>query len=270
MVQWTRAHHIGTLGAVKRRHVSRKLAGPALACAALLLLTAENATGQVRDLDKLQRYHSDFPPTYSTVFPNGQIEPVRLTVTGEVLNTVPDGLFGQLLERFRADSPELGVEGAWSAQAADWQPGFLNLCEELAPTIIRFPGGIEAERSDWRWGVDNAPGRLGALEIQPGMGRMAQEMRPGVFTTNHVGTEEFLALCRRVSAEPWLVVNLAGYHHHPDEGAALAADWVEYCNAPNDGSNPHGGVDWASVRAANGHPEPHRVRLWELGKEVWS
>lgn len=46
-----------------------------------------------------------------------------------------------------------------------------------------------------------------------------------------------------------------------------AADWVEYMNAPNDGSNPRGGTDWAAVRAANGHPEPYRIRYWEMGNE---
>jgi len=46
-----------------------------------------------------------------------------------------------------------------------------------------------------------------------------------------------------------------------------AADWVEYMNAPNDGSNPGGGTDWAAVRAKNGHPEPYNIRYWEFGNE---
>ncbi len=49
--------------------------------------------------------------------------------------------------------------------------------------------------------------------------------------------------------------------------AREAADWVEYMNAPNDGSNPGGGIDWAAVRAANGHSEPYRILYWELGNE---
>jgi alpha-L-arabinofuranosidase len=51
--------------------------------------------------------------------------------------------------------------------------------------------------------------------------------------------------------------------------AAIAADWVEYCNAPNNGSNPRGGTDWAAVRAQNGHPECYGVKYWELGNELW-
>ena len=51
--------------------------------------------------------------------------------------------------------------------------------------------------------------------------------------------------------------------------AQLAADWVEYCNAPNDGSNPNGGTDWAEQRAADGSPEPFAVPYWEIGNEVF-
>lgn len=49
--------------------------------------------------------------------------------------------------------------------------------------------------------------------------------------------------------------------------AEEAADWVEYMNAPNNGSNPGGGTDWAAVRAQNGHPEPYNIRYWEFGNE---
>ncbi|MBS1537222.1 MAG: T9SS type A sorting domain-containing protein [Bacteroidetes bacterium] len=48
------------------------------------------------------------------------------------------------------------------------------------------------------------------------------------------------------------------------------ADWVEYCNSPNDGSNPGGGIDWASIRAKNGHPTPYNVKIWNIGNEPWS
>lgn len=49
--------------------------------------------------------------------------------------------------------------------------------------------------------------------------------------------------------------------------AEEAADWVEYMNAPNDGSNPGGGTDWASVRASNGHAQPYGIHFWEMGNE---
>ena len=53
------------------------------------------------------------------------------------------------------------------------------------------------------------------------------------------------------------------------QALADAADLVEYCNAPNNGSNPNGGTDWAAVRAQNGHPQPYGVRLFEIGNEPY-
>jgi len=48
-----------------------------------------------------------------------------------------------------------------------------------------------------------------------------------------------------------------------------AADLIEYLNSPNNGSNPNGGVDWAAVRAANGHPEPYGIKSFEIGNEMF-
>lgn len=52
--------------------------------------------------------------------------------------------------------------------------------------------------------------------------------------------------------------------------ASFDADWVEYCNAPNNGTNPRGGTDWAAVRAANGHPNPYNIKIWNIGNEPWA
>jgi len=50
------------------------------------------------------------------------------------------------------------------------------------------------------------------------------------------------------------------------------ADWVEYANAPSDGNitNPGGGIDWAEVRAANGHPLPYGIEIWNMGNEPYT
>ncbi|MES2590044.1 MAG: hypothetical protein V4622_13780 [Bacteroidota bacterium] len=48
------------------------------------------------------------------------------------------------------------------------------------------------------------------------------------------------------------------------------ADWVEYANAPNDGTNPGGGIDWAAIRSANGHDTPYGIKLWNMGNEPWA
>jgi alpha-N-arabinofuranosidase len=38
------------------------------------------------------------------------------------------------------------------------------------------------------------------------------------------------------------------------------SDWVEYCNLKNEGP-------FAKQRAANGHPEPYKVKYWSIGNE---
>ncbi|HHX40521.1 MAG TPA: hypothetical protein GX715_11200, partial [Armatimonadetes bacterium] len=69
-----------------------------------------------------------------------------------------------------------------------------------------------------------------------------------------VGTHEFLEFCRRVGAEPCLVVN-AG------EGSAReAARWVEYCNGLAESAQ-------GRVRAVNGRTEPFGVRTWGVGND---
>lgn len=52
--------------------------------------------------------------------------------------------------------------------------------------------------------------------------------------------------------------------------AQYCADWVEYANAPNDGSNPRGGIDWAVQRAQNGHQNPYNIKIWNMGNEPWA
>src|SRR5690606_22419917 len=65
-----------------------------------------------------------------------------------------------------------------------------------------------------------------------------------------------LTLCELVGAEPMICIN-AG-----NGAVEEAVNWVRYCNDP-----PH--TEWGRRRAANGHPTPYNVRLWEVGNELW-
>jgi alpha-N-arabinofuranosidase len=73
---------------------------------------------------------------------------------------------------------------------------------------------------------------------------------------NSFGTHEFIGLCRLIGAEPYLAGNVGS--GTPEE----MRDWVEYCNYPS-------GSTLADERAANGSPEPFRVRYWGVGNENW-
>jgi alpha-N-arabinofuranosidase len=122
------------------------------------------------------------------------------------------------------------------------------LVAALHPSFIRWPGGNVAQDYRWAWGI-------GARDRRPDWANLSwsNEPEPG-----DIGTDEFVAFCRRVGAEPSITVNVEGRGATAEEAAA----WVEYCNGPP--TSKHG-----AMRAANGHPEPYGVRYWELGNEIW-
>jgi len=123
-----------------------------------------------------------------------------------------------------------------------------SLVAALGPAFIRWPGGNVAQDYHWMWGV-------GPRERRPVWVNLSwnNEPEPG-----DIGTDEFIAFCRRVGTEPSITVNVEGRGATAEEAAA----WVEYCNGPV--SSRYG-----AMRAANGHEEPYNVKYWELGNEIW-
>jgi alpha-N-arabinofuranosidase len=118
----------------------------------------------------------------------------------------------------------------------------------LRPAYLRWPGGNVAQDYHWAWGVGPRDRRPIWVNLS-----WKNEPEPG-----DIGTDEFIAFSRRVGAEPSITVNVEGRGATPEEAAA----WVEYCNGPATSK-------YGAMRAANGHPEPYRVKLWELGNEIW-
>jgi alpha-N-arabinofuranosidase len=120
--------------------------------------------------------------------------------------------------------------------------------QALRPSFLRWPGGNVAQDYHWAWGVGPRDRRPVWINLS-----WKNEPEPGDF-----GTDEYIALSRRVGAEPTLTVNVEGR----GATAAEAAAWVEYCNGPPDSR-------YGSIRAANGHREPFAVKYWEIGNEIW-
>ncbi len=128
---------------------------------------------------------------------------------------------------------------------------FVDDMRRIAAPNLRWPGGCFADGYHWRDGVGKTrPRTYNYWQRSMPAGMDATE-------TNQFGTEEFLHLCKLVGAEPYLAANVGS--GSPRE----FHDWVSYCNAPA------GTVSLADERAANGVPDPYRVRYWGVGNESW-
>ena len=143
---------------------------------------------------------------------------------------------------------------SWKAQGG-FRPDLVRAVAQLKPPIIRWPGGCFASPYRWKDGIGPQHQR----------GVTLREMWDDL-DINSLGTDEFIALCRKVGAEPLIVVNIGTPQWNADADTydfmQDALDWIEYCNGPADSK-------WGKVRAANGHPEPYNVKYWEIDNETW-
>lgn len=123
--------------------------------------------------------------------------------------------------------------------------------KSLGVGMLRWPGGCYA--ADYRWQDMFLP----ADERAPLQSHCEIETQPFMygFDNHEIDTDDFIALCREIGAEPFITVNLQW-----DDPQSTAA-WVEYCNGSAD--TPYG-----RRRAERGHPKPYNVRFWSLGNEL--
>lgn len=139
--------------------------------------------------------------------------------------------------------------GAVSLMPADnlhgFRPDAIAALKSLRSGVYRWPGGNYVSAFEWR----NA---IGDPDRRP------PEMDPvwRTLQSNDVGTEEFMAMCKLLDVEAYITVN-AGLGD-----AWSAGQYVEYVNGA--ATTPMG-----KLRAANGHPEPYRVKFWGIGNEMW-
>ena len=146
------------------------------------------------------------------------------------------------------------VEAAWDHLRDDWRDDVVTVTRELGPTMMRW-GGIFADFYRWREGV-------GPRETRPSMVNLLW----GGVESNQVGTGEFVDFCRRVGADPLVLVNFEsdGRRQYVNfkgkvrtADAAEAAAWVSYCNDPGN-----------AERKAHGMAAPLGVRHWQIGNET--
>ena len=127
----------------------------------------------------------------------------------------------------------------------------LDAIKEMNPRTIRLPGGIFAEKTDWKDGLKPIEERKPILDG----GKAILFCDHEGYDSHELNIDDYAAICDYVGAEMEITVRLTF------SDAQDAADLVEYCNG--DVTTPYG-----ALRARRGHSEPYNVRTWYVGNEV--
>ncbi len=144
--------------------------------------------------------------------------------------------------------------GSFDSQTMQIKADFKALYEAAGFGSIRYPGGTISNLFNWKTTIGPVADRKNQIHgfyNNAGQGGIAPN-----FGLTEIGT-----FAESVGSEIVYVYSLGRGN------AQDAADLIEYLNAKV-GTNPNGGIDWAAVRAANGHPEPYYVRYFEIGNEM--
>ncbi len=162
------------------------------------------------------------------------------------LGTIDPNLYGSFIEHLgRCIYGGIYDEGSPLADADGLRKDVLEAARKMRVTQLRWPGGNYVSGYHWQDGI-------GPKDSRPARYDLAWFERE----SNRYGTDEFIATCRKLGAEPYICVNMGS-------GTLLeASHWVEYCNHP-------GGTYFSDLRKKHGHPEPYKVKLWGLGNEMY-
>ena len=162
------------------------------------------------------------------------------------IGTVDRRIFGGFIEHLgRCLYGGVYDEGSPLSDERGYRLDVLEAARALRLPLLRYPGGNFASGYHWTDGI-------GPQDQRPRRRELAWQAEE----SNRFGTDEFIAYCRLLGAEPYICVNLGS--GTLDEAQA----WVEYCNGT-------GNTYWANLRRQNGHPEPHNVKYWGLGNEMY-
>ena len=237
-----------------------------------LQLMAEKGSAGVRE----KRFYLVSEQTYNgSVWVKNIEGSLRLTVrlkdsTGKILKEIPLKARGGDWEKIpysfvcpRTDlkaTLELEAKGTGtllidniSLMRADYRENgmlradILQALKELKPPFLRWPGGSFASEYKWKDGIGP---------------RVSRKYHPNVLWGGYsdyygFGTDEYLELCRQINTEP--LICLPATTTKPED-VQYAIDWIHYVNDPVT-------TEWGKLRASNGHPEPYKVKYFQIDNE---
>ncbi len=144
--------------------------------------------------------------------------------------------------------------GTFDSEKMQMKKEFADLYKDAGFGSIRYPGGTISNLFNWKTTLgpkEQRKKQIHGFYNNPGQGGIAPNF----------GIGEIATFADEVDSEIVYVYSLG-------QGSVQdAADLVEYLNAKV-GTNPNGGIDWAQVRADNGHEAPYNVRYFEIGNEM--
>lgn len=176
--------------------------------------------------------------------------PVKLSIdTAKTVQTIePDSIFG-INHRYAFNG-----YGTFDSKEMKMKDEFTKLYEQAGFGSIRYPGGTISNLFNWKTTLGDKKDRKKQIH-----GFYNNEGQGGI--EPNFGIKEIADFADQVGSEIVYVYSLGRGN------AQDAADLVEFLNAKV-GTNPNGGIDWAEVRAKNGHEEPYNVRYFEIGNEM--
>jgi len=187
---------------------------------------------------------------FSTAAPmSAQAQTVRVAIDAARPGPVVDrNIFGQFAEHLGygiyggvwvgPDSPIPNVRGM--------RTDVVTALKALKVPNVRWPGGCFADEYHWRDGIGPASERKPGINANWG-----DAVEPNTF-----GTHEFMDFVNQIGTEAYLSVNVGS------GTVKEASDWLGYMTSPTT-------TALGKERAANGHPEPYKVKYLGIGNEAW-
>ncbi len=161
-------------------------------------------------------------------------------------NKIDKKIFGHFCEHaFENIYGGLYDPGNKNADKKGIRTDVMDKLSKVKPTILRYPGGNFVSNYHWKDGIGPKEDRKRVFEYA----WLTEE-------SNQFGTADFIEICRRLNAEPYLCINMGTGTINE------AMNWVEYCNGT-------GNTYYANLRRSHGYEAPFDVKYWGLGNEMF-
>ena len=203
---------------------------------------------EVVDAEKALAIYEDKKASFVETEVEETNNPTIVINKDNVIQTIDDSIFG-INHRYAFNG-----YGTYDEENQMIKESFADLYREAGFGSIRYPGGTISNLFNWKTTLgpqESRKDQIHGFYNYSGQGGIAAN-----FGLGEIGT-----FAQENNSEIVYVYSLGRGN------AKDAADLIEYLNAEV-GTNPNGGIDWAQVRADNGHEEPYNVRYFEIGNEM--